>query len=108
MAIALGMRTKQPGETMTGQPVELVAHSNTSAAMTPYERLLGDALEGQRELFASQQAVEAEWNVVDDVLAQKPPLERYDAGSWGPLESDRLTESVGGWYRPRNDSDGSS
>jgi glucose-6-phosphate 1-dehydrogenase len=100
VAIALGLRTKRPGEEMSGQPVELVAHSDGSGSMTPYERLLGDALEGQRDLFASQSAVEAEWNVVDRVLAERPPLHPYDAGSWGPAEAERLTQAFGGWYKP--------
>lgn len=105
VTIALGLRTKQPGESMTGQPIELVAHSDTSAAMTPYERLLGDALEGQRALFASQVSVEAEWEVVDSVLARGSRLHRYEAGSWGPADADRLPASVGGWYRPTVDPD---
>ena len=35
-----------------------------------YERLLGDAMEGDTELFARQDAVEAEWRVVDPVVGE--------------------------------------
>ncbi len=55
---------------------------------------------GNAILFASQSAVEAEWNVVDRVLAERPPLHPYDAGSWGPAEAERLTQAFGGWYKP--------
>ena len=65
--------------------------------MTPYERLLGDAMEGDATLFARQDAVEACWSIFDDVLAEPGPVRLYDPGSWGPAESDALTASVGGW-----------
>ena len=102
--IALGLRTKRPGEEMKGQPVELVAHSDGSSSMTPYERLLGDAIEGRSDLFATQQAVEAEWRVVDRVLAQRPPLHPYEPGSWGPSEAEGLAGSTG-WYCPEKAAD---
>ncbi len=98
--IALGLRTKRPGEEMAGRTVELVAHSDHSRTMTPYERLLGDALEGRSDLFASQVAVEAEWRVVDGVLAARPPLHIYEPGSWGPCEAEAVAERAGGWYSP--------
>jgi len=106
VAIALGLRTKRPGEEMAGQAVELVAHSDGRRDMTPYERLLGDAIEGRSELFALQQGVEAEWSVVEGVVAEPPKLHEYEPGSWGPKEADRLTDDFGPWYDPQADDDG--
>jgi glucose-6-phosphate 1-dehydrogenase len=108
IAIALGMRTKLPGESMTGQPVELIAHSDPDQTMTPYERLLGDAIEGHSDLFAAEAAVESEWNVVDAVLADKPPVQSYEPGTWGPAEADRLAADHGGWQAPPEDGAASS
>jgi glucose-6-phosphate 1-dehydrogenase len=100
VTIALGMQVKQPGEATAGKSVELVAHSDSAADLTEYERLFGDALYGQNELFATQDGVEAEWRVVDDVLAHPPSLTTYEPGTWGPREAERLTSSFGGWRDP--------
>src|SRR5262249_55245649 len=50
--IALGTRIKKVGESMTGETAELVAHQKPADEMDPYERLLGDAANGDATLFA--------------------------------------------------------
>ena len=98
LQIALGANVKQPGAGMTSVPTELsLVHDPRHGEVTPYERLLGDAMEGDATLFARQDAVEACWSIFDDVLAEPGPVRLYDPGSWGPAESDALTASVGGW-----------
>jgi glucose-6-phosphate 1-dehydrogenase len=98
--LALGARVKAPGERMMGRPTELLVTSDFAELMSPYERLLGDALAGDPTLFASQSEVEAQWRVVDPVLKQPPPLHLYEPGSWGPPEADRLVAALGGWRAP--------
>ncbi len=99
--IAIGARVKQPGETRDLQPVELIAvHQPTGDDMEPYERLLGDAMEGDGTLFAREDEVEAAWAIVDDILKADTPVREYEPGTWGPPEADRLTADVGGWYDP--------
>ena len=68
--------------------------------MTPYERLLGDALRGDRTLFGSEADVEAAWRIVDPILNRDEPLHEYDSGSWGPAEAERIATHSGGWIRP--------
>lgn len=99
--IALGMRVKQPGEHMAGEPVELIATHQTGSEMAPYERLLGDALKGDQSLFASEDAVEAQWRIVDPVLSEGTALHEYQPGTWGPAEADRLTAEFEGWIDPK-------
>jgi glucose-6-phosphate 1-dehydrogenase len=104
VAIALGARAKRPGEGMTGRPVELLvtdqAPQGSDGRMDAYERLLGDAMQGDATLFARQDVVEAAWAIVQPVLdAPIQPLE-YEPGSWGPAAADRLVEDVGGWNTP--------
>ncbi len=99
--IALGARAKVPGEEMTGENVELVARHHSPAERAPYERLLGDAMEGDQSLFAREDTVEAQWRIVDPILGDKTPVHVYEAGTWGPAEADRLTRVVGGWHEPR-------
>jgi len=65
--------------------------------MSPFDRLLGDALRGDRTLFGSEAGVEATWVVVNDVLSNAQPLHIYEPGSWGPSEAAGLAASVGGW-----------
>ena len=99
VSIAIGTVIKKPGEKLVGQPVELsVVRQDASADMDAYERLLGDAMQGDATLFARQDVVEAAWAIVDPVIscARRRPIE-YAPGSWGPDESDRLVADIGGW-----------
>jgi len=99
--IALGASVKKDGEAMVGEPTELVlCHTGAEqAAMTAYERLLGDAIEGERTLFARKDAVEESWRVVDPIVPNQEVFP-YDAGTWGPAEAERVAPP-GGWTNPK-------
>jgi len=99
VCISLTARTKVPGQAMVGEDVRLVEHHHASDEMTPYERLFGDALRGDRTLFGSEAGVEAAWRIVDGVLSSDLPLYEYDAGSRGPIEAEKLV-GAGGWLEP--------
>ncbi|MQA74901.1 MAG: glucose-6-phosphate dehydrogenase [Solirubrobacterales bacterium] len=66
----------------------------------PYERLLGDALEGRRDLFPNQSAIEETWRIVQPLLDDPPAVETYEPGSWGPESASNLLTGSGGWRRP--------
>lgn len=100
VSIALGARTKNAGDRMVGRPVELYVCNNHPDEMSAYERLLGDALDGEAMLFARQDAVEASWNVVEPVLERRDPAYPYEPGTWGPQEADLLLNG-GLWHNPR-------
>jgi glucose-6-phosphate 1-dehydrogenase len=86
---------------MLSQPTELrMVNQRDPSEMEPYERLLGEAMEGDPTLFARQDSVEAAWEVVEPILGDVTPVLEYQPGSWGPAEADRLTADVGGWYAP--------
>jgi glucose-6-phosphate 1-dehydrogenase len=96
MSIAVGARAKRPGDGMFGEPVELAVMENESSdRLDAYDRLIGDAMEGDPTLFARQDAVEAAWAIVNPILdnAEAPFL--YDCGTKGPLEAKSLAD--GGW-----------
>ena len=101
VVIAFGMRVKQPGERMAGEDVELIATHQDESEMTPYERLLGDTVHGEQSLFASEDAVEAQWRIVQPVVGNATPCHEYQPKTWGPVEADRLTAHHGGWIDPR-------
>ena len=101
VSIGLGASAKRPGDGMLGQPIELtLARLHTSDEMDAYERLLGDAMEGDATLFARQDAVEAAWSIVDPLLKDGGTPLPYAPGSWGPAAADQLTRDVGGWVMP--------
>jgi glucose-6-phosphate 1-dehydrogenase len=99
VVISLGARIKAPGETMSGESVELLARDSTADDMMPYERLLGDALRGDATLFVREDEVESAWRVVDPVLGNVAPLQEYDPGTWGPAAADALIpDDI--WHNP--------
>jgi glucose-6-phosphate 1-dehydrogenase len=100
MVLALGAKAKKPGEKMVGEAIELVAHNQPPDAMEPYERLLGDAANGDATLFTHEDALEASWRVVDPVLDNATPLFEYEPSTWGPAELDRMLSPEGGWHNP--------
>jgi glucose-6-phosphate 1-dehydrogenase len=100
VVIALGLRVKTAGEQMIGEDVELIAAQQPREEMSPYERLLGDALEGDQSFFAREDAVEAQWKIVEPVLGNASPLSIYEPNTWGPLEATRLIASSGKWFDP--------
>jgi glucose-6-phosphate 1-dehydrogenase len=98
--ISLGARTKVPGEFMVGRRVELLACQHTGEEISPYERLLSDALRGDPSLFGREDGVEAAWRVVDPILGNATPVHEYEPNTWGPPEADRIFAGAGGWHNP--------
>jgi len=99
-AIALAARVKLPGEEFIGQQRELYLLEQQPGEETPYERLLGDAMKGDGGLFTREDAVEAAWEVVDQVLKHHPRVRPYKRGTWGPKQADALIAADGGWHNP--------
>jgi glucose-6-phosphate 1-dehydrogenase len=98
--IGLGAMAKVPGEGFTGRPLELMLMNDTEGGMSAYERLLGDALDGDTLLFAREDGVESAWRVVDRVLRDHGPAYPYEPGTWGPPEADSLIDDPHGWHNP--------
>lgn len=99
--IALGAKMKKPGETMDCDSRELLlVNQDADHELSAYERLIGDAMQGDATLFARQDAVEAAWEIVEPVLGDATAVFPYRPGTWGPREADVLTENVGGWACP--------
>jgi glucose-6-phosphate 1-dehydrogenase len=103
VTIAMGLRSKTPGEGFVGAPVELLAMQDDAKDMTPYERLLGDAMRGEAMLFAREDSVAAQWRIVDPILGDTTKVHTYAAGSWGPLEANSLLDRGEEWYDPKGD-----
>jgi glucose-6-phosphate 1-dehydrogenase len=98
--IGLAARVKLPGEEFIGQQRELYLLEQQPGEETPYERLLGDAMKGDGGLFTREDAVEAAWEVVDQVIKHHPRVRPYKRGTWGPKQADALIAGDGGWHNP--------
>jgi glucose-6-phosphate 1-dehydrogenase len=99
IAIGIGARRKAPGSAMRGEAVELAAVDDGHGDMTPYERLIGDAMAGDRQLFTRQDAAELAWKIVEPILDDKSAPPQYKPGTWGPAEMKDF-EPAGGWVDP--------
>lgn len=99
ISIGIGARRKIPGNRMRGEAVELSAVDDGHGDMAPYERLIGDAMAGDRQLFTRQDAAELAWKIVEPILddPSKPP--KYKPGTWGPSEMKDFAPP-GGWVDP--------
>ena len=49
-----------------------------------YERLILDAMRGDRTLFTTAEGIERLWQVSTPLLEAPPPVRLYEPGSWGP------------------------
>jgi glucose-6-phosphate 1-dehydrogenase len=101
IVIALGVRVKVPGERMVGNDVELMLQRQAALDEPPYQRLLGDAMRGNNELFARQDLVEAQWRIVQPILGNVTPVYSYETNTWGPDEVHELIGADGPWINPR-------
>ncbi len=100
-SLNLGAQVKRPGGQMIPSPVELSAvEKDRAAEQSPYERLLTDAMRGDKLLFVREDVVEAAWSIVEPILDNAVPVHIYKPATWGPPEADRLTADVGGWHNP--------
>jgi len=100
VSIALGATVMDDAEREAGDQVELLA-SERPGGEEPgaYERVLGEAMEGDTALFARQDYVEEAWRIVDPVLTGFAPPPEYACGQWGPAEA-RALAPPGGWSDP--------
>jgi len=93
--IALRFGAKRPGEELVTDPVFMKFDYKTSFAdsgMTPYHRLLLDAMSGEQMNFIRQDSVEYSWAVIDSIRdafdGQEPFV--YTVHSGGPDAAQRI------------------
>jgi len=99
--IAIGITIMAPGEEMVGQSAEMLGSRHPHPdEMDAYERVLGDAMEGDATLYAREDYVEEAWRIVDPVLKKRTPVYQYEPNTWGPAEVDQRVAPPGGWHNP--------
>ena len=95
-SIEVGFLAKTPGATMDVAPASLsfsYAESfNVRYELAAYERLVHDALLGDRTLFNAAEGIEKLWEASAPLLMDPPPPIGYPQGSFGPDEVNKLIE----------------
>ncbi|MFQ5830335.1 MAG: glucose-6-phosphate dehydrogenase [Candidatus Methylomirabilia bacterium] len=100
---SLRLSSKLPGPKARIYPVKMdFRYGTTFGEDSPeaYERLLLDVMAGDASLFMRRDAVEVSWAWVTRILeaweqSRTRYVPEYPAGSWGPIEADKLIESDG-------------
>jgi glucose-6-phosphate 1-dehydrogenase len=105
--LSMRIATKLPGPRVRIYPVKMdFRYGTTFGDQSPeaYERLLLDVMAGDATLFMRRDAVEASWTWVQDILdvwnnSDTRWLPEYPAGTWGPVEADRLIDADNNKWR---------
>jgi glucose-6-phosphate 1-dehydrogenase len=105
--LSLRIASKLPGSKVQISPVKMdFSYGTTYSDQSPeaYERLMLDVMAGDATLFMRRDAVETSWSWVMNIFEgwQQIGVRRlpeYRAGSWGPVEADRLIEVDGRAWR---------
>jgi len=102
VTIAIGANVIAPGTETQSESAEMVGTRLPRAdEMDAYERVLGDAMQGDATLFAREDYVEEAWRIVDPVLKAGTPVYEYEPGTWGPKEVDSRARPFCGWLDPK-------
>ena len=106
--LTLHMLNKEPGPEMVLGRAPLAFRYKTAKGerneLEAYQRLIHDAMTGDRTLFTRARGIERLWEVASPLLATPPAVEPYAKGSWGP---DSIHELVAPheWHLPDDDAD---
>jgi glucose-6-phosphate 1-dehydrogenase len=98
--ITTSFLAKVPGPTMRlGQARMEFTYEGSfgTQGLEPYERLMYDAMLGDRTLFTDAEGIEHLWAASSDLLADPPPLHRYAPGSYGPQKMHELIAPRSWW-----------
>jgi glucose-6-phosphate 1-dehydrogenase len=103
-SISTSFLAKVPGPTMSLAPAQFRFDYDdsfeSSHQLEAYERLIHDALMGDRMLFTRADGIERLWEVSTPILENPPPVHFYAPGSWGPAGALRDLIAPGSWHLP--------
>jgi len=92
--MSLSFYGKRPGPGMRLDKLSLQFAMHDTGLMgevlEAYERLILDAMRGDRTLFTTADGIERLWQVSTQLLESPPPVRLYEQGSWGPKSIHQL------------------
>jgi glucose-6-phosphate 1-dehydrogenase len=104
--VTLRLASKIPGMTTNTRWVNMdfdYGEAFGTPSPTAYQRLLHDCLLGDATLYSRADAIESAWKICQPILDRwsesQTDIPKYQAGTWGPPESDTMIESEGRFWR---------
>ena len=92
--VSLSFYGKRPGPGMRldkqSMQFAMTETGLVSDVLEAYERLILDAMRGDRTLFTMARGIERLWEVSTPLLEAPPPVRLYEPGSWGPKSIHQL------------------
>lgn len=92
--LSLSFYGKRPGPGFRLDKLSMQFSADSSSGfddvLEAYERLILDAVRGDRTLFTSAEGVERLWEVSEPLLNDMPPVRPYARGTWGPNQIHQL------------------
>jgi glucose-6-phosphate 1-dehydrogenase len=86
MSLSFYGKRPGPGMRLDKLSLQFAMHDTgwSGEALEAYERLILDAMRGDRTLFTTSEGIETLWEKSMPLLEQAPPVRLYTPGSWGP------------------------
>jgi glucose-6-phosphate 1-dehydrogenase len=75
-----------PGMKLDKLSMQFAMHETERAGevLEAYERLIYDAMRGERTLFTTAEGIERLWEISEPLLTDTPPVRAYPPDTWGP------------------------
>ena len=86
-SISAWFLVKDPGAELDLTEASMDFEYDGGGLLEAYERLIYDALIGDKTLFARADGIERLWEVAQPVLDDPPPAIPYEPETWGPTEA---------------------
>jgi glucose-6-phosphate 1-dehydrogenase len=92
MSLSFYGKRPGPGMRLDKLSLQFAMHDTglVGEVLEAYERLILDAMRGDRTLFTSATGIERLWQVSTHLLEAPPPVRLYAPGSWGPKSIHQL------------------
>ena len=92
MSLSFYGKRPGPGMRLDKLSLQFAMHDTglIGEVLEAYERLILDAMRGDRTLFTTAEGIERLWQVSTHLLEAPPPVRLYAPGSWGPKSIHQL------------------
>jgi glucose-6-phosphate 1-dehydrogenase len=92
MSLSFYGKRPGPGMRLDKLSLQFAMHDTglLGEVLEAYERLILDAMRGDRTLFTTAEGIERLWQVSTQLLEAPPPVRLYQSGSWGPKSIHQL------------------
>ncbi len=92
MSLSFYGKRPGPGMRLDKLSLQFAMHDTglVGEVLEAYERLILDAMRGDRTLFTTAEGIERLWEVSAPLIESPPPVRLYAPGSWGPNSMHQL------------------